>query len=445
LRVLLISGNREASPEPPYPLGCAYLVTALRDSGHEVHGLDLLFEKEPLAAIGAAVRAVKPEAVGLSMRNLDLLTFPEHRSEVPLFRSYVDGIRALTDVPIIMGGPGFSLVAESCLEAVGADVGVAGEGEVALPALLNKIRLEGGVSASLRGTVIRTKPGVDLDSIVPDLEVFDMKRYYEEGAGGSLQSRRGCNLPCSYCSYPLLEGRKVRTRSGASTSAEVRRLMAMGIDHVTFVDSVINQPESHAIEVAEALTGIGVKWTAFFHPAFEDPRLFTALRESGCEGLDLGCDSLSEPVLARMRKGFVPGEAVAFSDGCRTAGLKFNISLLFGAPGETEQTVRETIECVDRCDPDSVTVGIGVRLYPGARVTEELIASGEMERGDVGVETVYFVSEEVRDTLVDTLAQVASADRRWIIPGLKVNYNPRFFKRMRKHGTKGPIWHLVGR
>lgn len=448
MKVLLISGNREATPEPPYPLGCAYLVTALTESGHRVTGLDLLFEKDPHQAIEDTVRESDPDVVGLSMRNLDLLTFPEHRSEVPGYRGYVDLIRTLTDAPVVMGGPGFSLVADTCLAAVGADVGVAGEGEVAFPALLNRIRLHGGLPEEIRGTVIRTRPGVDLDAIRPDFQVFDIRRYYRDGSGGSLQTRRGCGLPCSYCSYPLLEGRKVRTRSAAETTAEVTRLHdEMGIDHVTFVDSVFNMPEDHALDIARAMARLGprVQWTAFFHPVFHDPTFFSVLHESGCEGLDLGADSLAEPVLRRMRKGFVPRQAVAFCDGCRKAGLKFNISLLFGAPGETPQTVQETIQLIERCDPDSVTVGIGVRLYPGARVTEELVADGVVEPDQMGVETLYYVSEEVRDTLLDTLSEVASKDRRWIIPGLGVNYNPRFLKRLRKHGTKGPIWHLVNR
>jgi radical SAM superfamily enzyme YgiQ (UPF0313 family) len=448
VKVLLVSGNRESSPEPPYPLGCAYLVTALRDSGHEVHGLDLLFEKEPLEALADAVRAVDPDVVGLSMRNLDLLTFPDYRSEVPIYRSYVERIRQEARSPIVMGGPGFSLAPESCLAAVGADAGIAGEAEVALPALLTRIRHYGGLAGEDRGRVLRAPPGVDLDRIEPDHEVFDIRRYNEEGSGGSLQTRRGCHLPCSYCSYPLLEGRRVRTRDTDLVAAEVARMRdEHGVEHVTFVDSVFNEPEDHAIGVATAMDGLRprVRWTAFFHPVFHDPRFFDLLVRSGCEGVDLGADSLSPTVLRRLRKGFTPEQAVAFCDGCRKAGLKLNVSLLFGAPGETDETIAQTFDAVDRCDPDSVTAGIGIRLYPGARVTRELVEDGRVDPSEVGAETVYYVSEHVQETLIHTISEAARRDRRWIVPGLGVNYNPRFLQRLRKHGRKGPVWHLVSR
>ncbi len=448
MKVLLISGNRQASPEPPYPLGCAYLVTALRESGHEVAGLDLLFEDDPGAAIETAIREFGPEVVGLSMRNLDLLTYPVHLSEVPAYADHVRRIRGVTEAPIVMGGSGFSLVPNECLAAVGADVGIAGEAEVALPALLARIRLDGGLADDLVGKVLRSPPGVDLDRIRPDHEVFCIDRYNDEGSGGSLQTRRGCSLPCSYCSYPLIEGRRVRVRSGADTAREAAEMRdRWGIDHLTFVDSVFNHPEDHAMDVARAFATLepAIRWTAFFHPVFEDTGLFALLARSGCEGLDLGVDSLSEDVLARMRKGFSPSEVVSFCDGCRTEGLRFNISLLFGAPGETPDTVAETIDCVRRCDPDSVTVGIGLRLYPGARVSEELVEAGVVAREDVGISTFYHVSEPVRESLVETLDRVARADSRWIVPGLEINYNPRFMKRLRRHGRKGPIWHLAGK
>lgn len=448
MRVLLISGNRESSPEPPYPLGCAYLASALEEQGHEVETLDLLFEEDPLPAIDARIAASGPHVVGLSMRNLDLLTFPEKRSEVPSFAQYVARIRARTSVPVVMGGSGFSLAPEQCLEAVGADVGIAGEGEVAFPALLTRIRLSGGaLPDELRGRVLHSPPGVDLDLIRPDFDAFHTRRYYDEGSSGNVQTRRGCNLSCSYCSYPLLEGRKVRTRDPREVVSEIALLRErFGIEHVTFVDSVFNSPESHALAVAEAVASLDppVRWTAFFHPVFEDPGFARAMRDSGCEGLDMGVDSLSESVLERMRKGFRPGDVVAFSDALRTAGLRFNLSMLFGAPGETPETVEETIECIRRCDPDSVTAGIGVRLYPGARVSRELVQEGHVEEDDVGLETLYYLSEPVREGLVDRLRAVAEQDRRWIVPGLGKNYNPRFFKRLRRHGRKGPIWHLVG-
>ncbi len=448
MRILVVALNREMNPEPPYPIGCAYVVSALRAQGHDVRTLDLIFEPDPRAAIERSIRESDPELVGLGIRNIDLMSFPNHKSEVQALRENVAAVRSVTGVPVVLGGSGFSLLPEACMETFGADAGIAGEAEVAFPALATSISLAGGrLPADLQGKVLRSPPGVDLDLISPCWDAFDVRRYYSEGAGGAVQTRRGCALPCSYCSYPLLEGRRVRERSADAVAREMALLRdGFGVDHVTIVDSVFNFPERHAMAVAEAMAALDppVKWTGYFHPVFRDAGFFRLMKDSGCEGIDMGADSLSDTVLARMRKGFTAAEAIAFSDGCRTAGLRFNVSLLFGAPGETDATVRETIECVGRCDPDSVTVGIGVRLYPGAAVTEDLIAEGLVDRGSVGIDPCYYLADGVRETLMGALEREAERDKRWIIPGLDKNWNPRFFRRLRKHGRRGPIWHLVG-
>jgi len=448
LKVLLVSGNRESSPEPPFPLGCAYLASAMREHGHEVACLDLLFEKDPGSALEGAISDARPDVIGLGMRNLDLLTFPEVHSEVGSYAGYVERIRSMTGAPVVLGGSGFSLAPREILAAVGGDVGIAGEGEVALPALIAAIRLAGGkVPADMMGSVLGSPPGVDIDLIHPDYDSFDVARYYSEGGGGTVQTRRGCNLGCTYCTYPLLEGRRLRMRSPEGVAGEMALLRdRYGIEHVTIVDSVLNHPESHAMGVAAALARLDpqVRWTAYFHPAMRDPGFLGAMRESGCEGLDVGADSLSDPVLERMGKGVTAREVIAFSDACRTAGLRFNLSLLFGAPGETPATLEETIANVGRCDPDSMTASIGVRLYPGAPICDDLVREGLVDASAVGIETLYYLSEPVRDVLVERLEEASRADKRWIIPGLGVNYNPRFFRRLRRHGRRGPIWHLVG-
>jgi hypothetical protein len=132
-----------------------------------------------------------------------------------------------------------------------------------------------------------------------------------------------------------------------------------------------------------------------------------------------------------------------FCAGARKRDLAVNLNFIFGAPGESPDTLAETFERIERCHPTSVIAAIGLRLYPGARITADLMRSGAVSAAEVGLDPLFYLSEEVEATLVDTLRDLGRRDRRWIIPGLGIRYNPRFFRRLRKHGKKGPVWKFL--
>jgi radical SAM superfamily enzyme YgiQ (UPF0313 family) len=253
-------------------------------------------------------------------------------------------------------------------------------------------------------------------------------------------------LACTYCTYPLIEGLSVRMRSVDLVVEEMARLRTdAGASDFTLVDAIFNNPESHALAFCEALLrkNLQVSWTGYFRPSVRDPGFFDLLRRSGCSGVDATPDSLSETTLTSLGKGLSPGEVEAFCRSASEKELPVNLNIIFGAPGESEATLKETFERIEACRPRSVIAGIGVRLYPDAPLTETLRRSGELEGGPVGIDPVFYLSEAVSKTLVDRLKEAADRDGRFIVPALGIRYNPRFFSRLRRHGKRGPIWTLV--
>ena len=77
MRVLLISANVEKLPDPVAPLGLAYLSSALKCRGHEVQSLDLCFEEDIPAALAKSFQNFHPQAIGLSLRNVDNVCYPD--------------------------------------------------------------------------------------------------------------------------------------------------------------------------------------------------------------------------------------------------------------------------------------------------------------------------------------------------------------------------------
>lgn len=134
MRLLLVSANRERSPYPVFPLGLACLVPSLEAAGHELRALDLCFEADPEEAVTAALADFTPQAVIISVRNIDNVTWPGSRSYVAGVKAIVDRCRGIATT--ILGGSGFSLMPAELLAFTGGDLGVAGEGEEILPELL---------------------------------------------------------------------------------------------------------------------------------------------------------------------------------------------------------------------------------------------------------------------------------------------------------------------
>ena len=139
-RVLFVNANTERLPDPVYPLGAATAATALQDAGHQVRTLDLCFERDGPAALSRALRKHNPEVLALSLRNLDSSAFPNTRSFAADYTALVKAARGWGPLPVVLGGSGFTCLPESVLDASGADFGVVGEGELALPWLLDQIR-----------------------------------------------------------------------------------------------------------------------------------------------------------------------------------------------------------------------------------------------------------------------------------------------------------------
>jgi len=384
--------------------------------------------------------------VAVSIRNLENIDFPSNLSYVPEHRDAIRAIRDAVAAPVVLGGGGFSVAPEAFLAAAGGDVGIVGEGDAALADLADKVASAGGLPSELRGAVIRAEPIGDLDGLSCDRTVLDQGYYLAEGGCATIQTKRGCNLGCTYCTYPLIEGTRVRTRDVELVVDEMERLHRdMGATDFTLVDSIFNNPESHALAFCEALIrrDLGVKWTAYFRPRSRDAGFFDLLARSGCSGVDATPDSLSEATLDSLGKALSPGDVEAFCAGARKRDLPVNLNFIFGAPGESPDTLRETVERIERCGPKSVIAAIGLRLYPGAAVSAELVRQGAVAQNEVGLDPLFYLSEQVEGTLVDTLRELGRRDGRWIIPGLGIRYNPRFFRRLRKHGKKGPVWKFL--
>lgn len=393
MRISLVNTNRMTPPIAP--IGLDYLAAACRPEGLDVDVLDLAWAEDADAAIRAHFAANEPDLVGLSFRNVDDSFWPSAAWFVPELRRLVGRIREATDAPVVLGGCGYSIFAEEVLLATGAEFGIRGDGEAALPALARELaRPRKGAAPRLShvpglvwrdGDAVRENPPAwpARLSIPAGRDALDNAAYFRHGGQLGLETKRGCDGACIFCADPSAKGPRVRCRKPAEVADEVEGLLAAGLDVLHLCDAEFNRPREHALAVCEELIrrGLGgrIRWYGYLSVMPFDGELADAMRRSGCVGINFTAPVASEKMLAALRQPHTKDDLAEVIRLCRERGIAVMPDLMLGSPGETPETVRESIDFLRACEPDCVGAGLGVRLYPGLPLTARILAKAPLE------------------------------------------------------------------
>ncbi len=491
--VLLISCNVAREPYPVYPLGMTMVAQTVQAHGHRVRQWDLLQAGQSLERTMETVQSFQPEVIGLSLRNIDNCDSSDPMSYVGTSDAAVGRLRiadcglriwnsggasnrqspivnrqspdvrrgdwTLQDLvrrlhespraPIVLGGAGYSLFPEALLEQIGADYGIVGEGETAFCRLIDQLvsgtwptqRILTGEPV-LTGELIgaQGRRGHSRHSRDPELASFFLK----EGGMLNLQTKRGCPYRCAYCTYPVLEGRVYRFRPPEAVVDEIQMLITRhGADYYAMADSVFNDGQGHYLAIAEELVrrGIQVPWMAFFRPQHFDREEVDLLKRAGLHAVEWGADCACDTTLEQMKKGFTWDEVDRSNRLFAQAGIANANFLIFGGPGETEQTVREGLANIERLPDCVVFVFCGVRILPGTAVHAKAVEEGVVTADQDLLQTRFYFSPGVsRQFLHESLLRSFNNRRDRLYPPGKGMERIRVFHRM---GYRGPIWDLL--
>lgn len=412
-RVLLVSTNRERQPYPVVPNGLACVASALDGAGHRVSFLDLCFASDPVGSARRAATEFKPDIIGVSVRNIDNSDAIALRHYTPEARSVLHTLRqAAPGAKVIAGGAAFGVAPEALFRDLAVDYAVAGDGERASVALVDAlssgapIEAMPGLVRDRNGTVVFTPPGedADLDSLPPPSlhRWIDLARYQRHGATIPIQTKRGCVYKCVYCTYRNVEGWGYRTRDPELVADEIEELrIKAGVHHFDFVDSTFNSPPGHAVQVCEAITrrSPGVQLdTTNFTPATASAELLSAMKAAGFRSLGITAESASDPVLERLEKGFDAAKVREVADRVERFGIKTLWIFLVGGPGETAETVEETLEFASwrLRRGDAVYLTVGLRIYPGTTLHRIAIAEGVVPAGSTLLDPTFYFSSAIQ-------------------------------------------------
>jgi len=423
MKVLLISANTSEINMPTLPLGLVSVATATKAAGHEVEVIDLLTQQEPLAQVKAAIEKLRPDVIGISVRNIDDQSMENTRFLLQEVKDVIAACRSYSHAPIILGGAGYSIFPESVLEYLGADAGIQGEGETMFPALLEKMQKGLRLSqipgiylpgCGLQGERSFTK---NLDSIpFPDEHLWTVSATAGNDVLIPLQTRRGCALGCNYCSTATIEGTALRKRSIDAVVDGLSRHAAAGFKHFYFTDNTFNMPPSYALDLCRKIIErkLDITWVCIVYPGNLEEDLVKAMAEAGCREVSLGFESGCERILRIMNKKFSLADVRRASELLAKYKIKQMGFLLLGGPGETRQSVEESLTFSDSLPLDALKITIGIRIYPHTVLAQTAIAEGLITPDDDLLPPQFYMVPGLEEWLRETVATWMETRPHWM-------------------------------
>jgi radical SAM superfamily enzyme YgiQ (UPF0313 family) len=389
MKVLLVSANTERLNMVTIPVGLGLVCAATRAAGHEVSFLDLLRETDPILAVQDAIGVFRPDVIGISVRNIDDQCSSNPRFLLEPVRGIVAVCHAASSAPVVLGGAGYSIFPQETLAFLDADFGIAGDGEEAFVRLLDHIAagkpVDGVAGVYCRSARAPEEP-LAVSEHVDRLPLWDAA--LAASIGGDVwvpvQSRRGCPNDCSYCSTWRIQGKRIRRRSPGLVVDAIERLAHSGHHDFFFVDNSFNIPETHALELCERLRALEPRanWRCILYPERVPEQFVQAMAEAGCSEVSLGFESGCARILREMNKRFTPEDVRRTSDLLAAHGISRRGFLLLGGPGETRESVEESLEFAKSLGLDGLRVTVGIRIYPGTPLARTAIAEGVIAAED---------------------------------------------------------------
>ncbi|MDH5509473.1 MAG: B12-binding domain-containing radical SAM protein [Nitrospinota bacterium] len=179
-------------------------------------------------------------------------------------------------------------------------------------------------------------------------------------------SSQGCPAKCVYCTAPFFHGTKVRMQSAQKVVADMKFYLENGIREIYFRDETFTANRERVIEICEGILaeGLDVTWIANARVDTVDHEMLALMKKAGCHLLKFGVESGNQVVLDASSKGVTLEQSEkAFAD-CARAGMDTHAHFMIGMPGETEQTLQDTLAFALKIDPTTVTFGL-CSPYPG--------------------------------------------------------------------------------
>ena len=377
------SGKWQSQEVCRTPTNLALLAAYVRQYGHEPRIVDLDIEGGTLEQIARLILANDPQVIGFTC-----LT-----PRFPVTMDIIGECKRLNpEVVAVVGGPHVTGLPEYALQESVVDFAVLGEGETAFLELVNALA-SGKPVDKIANLIYRSGGSVkinpvrpviaDLDALpFPAWDLLKLDSYrdptFYQGPHLGLMSARGCPYNCYFCASRVVWGRQVRYHSPANMLAEVEEAVdKYGIREFMFYDDTFTLNRNRILTFCESLTVhcLKIRFYAQVRVDTIDVEITEKLKQAGCFAVAIGVESGNEVILRTMGKNLTKEQIRSGCKVLKKAKMPFLASYIIGHPGDTHETIKETLDFANELDADQSKFLIATP-YPGSRFFDLAVERG---------------------------------------------------------------------
>jgi radical SAM superfamily enzyme YgiQ (UPF0313 family) len=425
---------------PPFtPLGLGYLAAVLEKNQYEVDVIDCQALKLSYEEFKSEIGKCQPSIVGITSTTLT------YKSALRIAKIAKE---VCPNCITVLGGSHVTFWDDKALqECPYLDVVVRKEGENTLLELVKM--LEAGESfRDVLGTTCRKDGKIvknpdrayieNLDDLpFPAHHLWPIKSLRKYGTViFPIMTSRGCVYWCDFCTAVRMFGRKYRMRSPKNVVGELEFLHnTYGAHQFTFYDDAFTVDQQRAAEICEEIKNrkLKIKWDCETRVDMVTKELLLKMREAGCIAVWFGVESGSQQVLDAMKKGISTAQTVRAFKWAKEVGLMTVAGVVLGFPGETKETIWETIKFIERISPDDVGYYIATP-YPGTPMYDFVKEKGWLKVTDFDRYDTATPTFEIPTLSMQELRKIREqAFQRFYL-------RPTYFLNILSMFRKGKVW-----
>ncbi len=354
------------------PLGLAYIAAVLEQNGFEVKIFDCPVCEMDHEKLKSELSSYQPTMVGIG-------------SMTPTIESALKSARvareACPDAKILMGGPHATFSGDEILASEKAvDIIVRGEGE---ETLLELARQQSslcdikGIAFRKDDKIVQTanRPYIqDLDALpLPAYKLLPMDKYNITGRNLlSVISSRGCPYQCPFCVASQMFGAPFRARSPSKVLDEMEWLRdEFGAEGIAFQDDTLTFDKNRALQICDGMTERKMKlpWGCGTRADAVTKDLVAKMSKAHCDEVMFGVESGCQRMRDVLKKRVTNEQCENAIKWTKDAGIFVTVSVILGYPGETKETLKESLDFVRRVEPDDVWL-CHATPFPGTELRE---------------------------------------------------------------------------
>lgn len=209
----------------------------------------------------------------------------------------------------------------------------------------------------------------------PERRMFPIKEYLKKDKETIVQASRGCSNRCLFCQSSSMD-RCLRFRNIDNVISEINEVLSIGFESVFFADLDFGIHKDRVIDFCSKIIKkkIPLRWSCNMRAdrltdSPETRQMLRLMKKSGCYRVFVGFESFSQDILNKIDKGVKPHTLRDSADILKEYGIGLHASFLFGLPGDTEETIKKTVEIAKEINPEMVSFNL-LTPFPGTPLGE---------------------------------------------------------------------------